>query len=287
MKRVGSLASALILMGFWFFSSPVYADDNVHVVEPGETLSEIAVAYDTDVETLRILNGLSDIDLVWVGLPLTVPLMADPTAGDIGSPGIDVESGPATYTAQYGDTLSQIASAHGMSLASLVEINRISLSRPLYVGEVLSLRPEETPVTIDVARDGVSEVSNAATDDGSGQWVNDVQGERVHAVQAGEHLGIIAEIYTTNARKIAELNNLSNASLLTPGQKLLIPSPSFDEMAKLAPVGEDGFHTHPVPLSETEKWIDVDLSEQRVVAYEGDWRWPSLPSLLASRRHQR
>ena len=91
----------------------------------------------------------------------------------------------------------------------------------------------------------------------------------MHVVRPAEHLGVISEAYATSSRKIAELNNLSNASLLTPGQKLRIPPPSFDELAKLAPVGEDGYHTHPIPLSETEKWIDVDLSEQRAVAYEG------------------
>ena len=137
-----------------------------------------------------------------------------------------------------------------MSLAQLVELNRISLSRPLYVGEVLSLRPVETASINDVVTDNAQE-------------------ERVHVVQAGEHLGIIAETYTTSARKIAEVNALSNASLLTPGQSLRIPPPSFDELAKLAPVGDDGYHAHPIALSETEKWIDVDLSEQRVVAYEG------------------
>jgi len=250
---IALLVAILILSDLWMSVGSAYANENVHVVEPGETLSEIAVTYGVDVETLRSLNNLSDIDLVWVGLPLTLPMALGSAEGTSAEALIIEDSaadiGPANYTAQTGDTLSSIAAAHGMSLAQLVELNRISLSRPLYVGEVLSLRAMETASIIDVA--------------------DNFQEERVHVVQAGEHLGIIAEAYTTSARKIAEVNTLSNASLLVPGQTLRIPPPSFDELAKLSPVGDDGYHTHPVALSETEKWIDVDLSEQRVVAYEG------------------
>lgn len=247
MRQAGTFAVILVCVVLLLTASPVHAHDNIHVVEPGETLSEIAVAHGTDVETLRGLNELSDVDLVWVGLPLTLPLDVVTDESAVEDDGDLIV--PAQYTVQPGDTLSTIAAAHGMSLAQLVELNRISLSRPLYAGEVLTLRAKESSA--------VGEVPEIVVD------------ERMHVVEAGEHLGIIAEAYTTSARKISELNNLSNASLLTPGQELRIPPPSFDELAKLAPVGEDGHHTHPVPLSASEKWIDVDLSEQRVVAYEG------------------
>ena len=252
MRQAGTFTVFLISATLWLMALPAHAHDNVHVVEPGETLSEIAVAYGTDIETLRILNDLSDVDLVWVGLPLTLPL--DVSTDDAAAAEGDASVIPAQYVVQPGDTLSAIAAAHGMSLAQMAERNRISLSRPLYAGEVLALREPEHSKTNETVDATMPEI---------------VVVERVHVVQPREHLGTIAEAYTTSARKIAELNNLSNASLLTPGQELRIPTPSFDELAKLAPTGADGYHTHPIPLSESEKWIDVDLSEQRVVAYEG------------------
>ena len=252
MRQAGTFTVFLISATLWLMALPAHAHDNVHVVEPGETLSEIAVAYGTDIETLRILNDLSDVDLVWVGLPLTLPL--DVSTDDAAAAEGDASVIPAQYVVQPGDTLSAIAAAHGMSLAQMAERNRISLSRPLYAGEVLALREPEHSKTNETVDATMPEI---------------VVVERVHVVQLREHLGTIAEAYTTSARKIAELNNLSNASLLTPGQELCIPTPSFDELAKLAPTGADGYHTHPIPLSESEKWIDVDLSEQRVVVYEG------------------
>ena len=69
-RFVGLLAVSLVCVTFLLTASPLFAQNTVHVVEPGETLSEIAVTYGTDVETLRRLNELSDVDLVWVGLPL-------------------------------------------------------------------------------------------------------------------------------------------------------------------------------------------------------------------------
>ena len=219
--------------------------DRVHVVLPGENLSTIALQFDTDVETLRHLNGLGDADLIWVGLPLQLP-------ADVGlapvepAQSVDVAE-TATYVVKPGDSLSSIAAAHRTSLARLVELNRVSPSSRPFPGQELRV-----PAVFDATAAAVDE-----------------NGLRIHVVKAGEHLGTIAERYSTSARKIAELNALSNASLIVPGQKLLIPPPSFDELAKNAPIGEDGYHFHPEPLSATEKWIDVDLSEQRVVAYEG------------------
>ena len=256
MRKTGISIVLFVCIALWLTAGTANANDNVHVVEPGETLSEIAVAYDTNVETLRSLNDLSDIDLVWVGLPLTLPLDALSNAHEPEIAAI----GPESYIVQPGDTLSSIAMSHRMSLAQLVGLNRISPARSLSPGEVILLREaDQLALEIDVLETDMSD--QPQSDRG--------HSDRVHVVQAGEHLGVIAELYTTNARKIAEINGLSNASLVTPGQELLIPPPSFDEVAKLAPIGDDGYHTHPAPLHATEKWIDVDLSEQRVVAYEG------------------
>ncbi len=54
------------------------------------------------------------------------------------------------------------------------------------------------------------------------------------------------------------------------GQPLTIVPPNSAECAVMSiEMGEDGYHVHTEFPTTTEKWIDVDLSEQRVVAYEG------------------
>jgi resuscitation-promoting factor RpfA len=47
---------------------------------------------------------------------------------------------PATYTVKSGDTLSEIASAHGMTWQELAKINGIKDPSKLRVGQVLKLR---------------------------------------------------------------------------------------------------------------------------------------------------
>ena len=52
-------------------AAPVYAAE--YTVVPGDTLSEIAVEYSTDVDTLVQLNNIADPDLIYVGQVLTIP----------------------------------------------------------------------------------------------------------------------------------------------------------------------------------------------------------------------
>lgn len=259
MQQVRRLLSALLLVGILTLLAPVglaVAHDTVHVVQPGETLSEIAKRYGVATETLRLLNDLSDADFVWVGQPLALPadVVTDSTtdAAEL----TDV----AVYIVQPNDTLSAIAVAHRIALAQLVELNRISPAQRLYVGQSLYV-----PANVaGVARAGSADepMNNSAGPPG-------VYAPVVHVVQRGEQVGVIANQYGVSVRAIARANNLVNASLITPGQRLVIPTPDFaDQPAGTMPDG-NAFHIHESFPTTTEKWIDVDLSEQRVVAYEG------------------
>ncbi len=51
----------------------------IHVVEPGDTLSQIAVRYGVSVEALQRRNGIEDPDLVVVGQEFVVQVPADAT----------------------------------------------------------------------------------------------------------------------------------------------------------------------------------------------------------------
>jgi lipoprotein-anchoring transpeptidase ErfK/SrfK len=106
-------------------------------------------------------------------------------------------------------------------------------------------------------------------------------------VRSGEHLGILADRYGVPERTIARANNLSDADIILPGQRLVIPGIAhtsenvtnrdiLSAMESGAEVGEnlrpplsEIYHQHTDYPTKTEKWIDVDLSEQRVVAYSG------------------
>jgi len=222
-------------------AATVIAHSTIHIVQPDETLSMIAVRYDTDTETLRRLNKLSDTDFVWVGQPLALP----------DSAAMPDEAATATYVVRAGDHLSMLAVRYRTTLARLAELNHISPSQRLYTGQSLIVETvggvDEGPVT------NIS--ANPA--------------EGVHIVQRGEHLGMIAAQYDVTERAITQANDLANASLIVPGQRLVIPTVTGEAEAVNTSTGENGYHTHTDLPTTTEKWIDVDLSEQRVVAYAG------------------
>jgi lipoprotein-anchoring transpeptidase ErfK/SrfK len=89
----------------------------------------------------------------------------------------------------------------------------------------------------------------------------------IHVVQRGEFLARIAQRYGTTASAIAAANNLANPSLLYVGQRLTIPTGGASPPSSSAPAS---------PPSSTgstnsgERWIDVNLSTQRLQAYEGN-----------------
>ncbi|MBI3957474.1 MAG: LysM peptidoglycan-binding domain-containing protein [Chloroflexi bacterium] len=236
-RMIVVVLACLLLLGN---AMPTFASDTIHVVKPGETLSQIAEAYGTTVDQLRSLNNLGDVDFVWYGQRLII--QADATAQSPRESAV-VQS-IAYYQVQPGDTLTAIANAYGIGLAHLVDLNRISPAQRLYAGQTLAVPAKETTTSALVA-----EASNLS----------------VHVVQAGEHVGTIADLYGISVNALVRANALNNPSLIIPGQRLRIPPATTEAPAAVTP----GYHQHTTFPTTTEKWIDVDLSEQRVVAYEG------------------
>jgi LysM repeat protein len=95
-----------------------------YTVQPGDTLSEIAIRFGTTVTELVKLNNIKNPNLIYAGQILTLP----------GS-----SSGPAIYTIQPGDTLSGIAAHFGTTVAELVKLNNIKNPDLIYAGDTLKL----------------------------------------------------------------------------------------------------------------------------------------------------
>ena len=95
-----------------------------HVVQPGETLSEIAEVYGVAVAELVAINGLFDEDLIYAGDTLEVP-DSPTTGGGVGGAAATgaAQGGAGTYVVQPGDTLEGIALAYGVDVGSLLAAN--------------------------------------------------------------------------------------------------------------------------------------------------------------------
>jgi len=147
---------------------------------------------------------------------------------------IPIQGSPATtvYSVQRGDTLFSIARRYGTTANSLASLNGLSNPNFIWAGQRLRLNSSSPPPS--------SEPSS---------------GSRVHLVQPGEILIEIARRYNTTVWALARANNLANPSFIYVGQRLIIPEESGQESS----MG-----------SGEEKWIDINLTTQRLVAYEGE-----------------
>jgi LysM repeat protein len=183
-----------------------------YTVQDGDTLFSIALQFDTDVETLRSLNNLSD-DLLQVGQVLQVPATAAQVVPgtDAGTAGTATGSQPVQvvagveYVVQSGDTLSSIGERFGVEWQDIAATNNIAApAYAIYRGQKLVIPGAQTAP------------APAGPAGGTGQ---------THTVQAGETLYSIAVQYGVTVQDIMEANNLANANLIYRGQVLAIPAP--------------------------------------------------------------
>ena len=134
------------------------------------------------------------------------------------------------YIVQPGDTLSSIALRHGVTVWALVQANELSDWHTIYAGQSLII-PGNTPA--EEAPD--PETSNLDT----------------YVVRPGDTLIQIALRFATTPADLAYLNGIANPSNIYVGQVLRLTG------------------TAPAP-SGGGKYIDVNLSEQHLYAYQGN-----------------
>lgn len=110
----------------------------LHVVKPGETLSEIAEDYGIGLSKLRAANGLRG-NAIRAGQKLVIPATAAKLAAAAKSAAsAEPASKGGTYVVASGDTLSSIAKKFGTSIAKLKSANGLKTNL-LRVGQKLRL----------------------------------------------------------------------------------------------------------------------------------------------------
>lgn len=99
-----------------------------YTVQAGDTLSTIAVAFDTSMAAIQILNDMSDSRVVKIGQVLKIP---------IGK--VDAEENPLwfVYVVPAGTTLSEIAARFRVRLDDLLRVNEIAQPAQVRAGQRL------------------------------------------------------------------------------------------------------------------------------------------------------
>ena len=123
-----------------------------YTVRPGDTLSTIAVSFDTTVEKIQTFNGLGNSDELQVGQVLQIPASGStPNPTNTPRPTETFVPGPTPGTVlhvvQSGDTLLGISIKYGVPLGTIQKVNEIQDAESIRVGQqlVIPIGPAFTP----------------------------------------------------------------------------------------------------------------------------------------------
>ncbi len=188
----------------------------IHVVEPGQTYWSIAVAYKITVKDLEYWNNLSRDTVLLIGQRLYIPGKdtrgyATPTPVGMVVTSTPDADGKIIHIVQPYQTLSKISQAYQVKIDTLLLFNGIKQEAPLQIGQKLvvdpgTVTPSPTPRPLTPLE--------KLTPEGDGRYY--------HVVKAGETLTWIANLYGIKINDLMSWNGLTVASILRPGQKLVL-----------------------------------------------------------------
>ena len=206
-------------------------EENVYIVQKGDTLYSVAMANNTTVDELKRINNLTS-NILSTGQLLKIPSALLPES---------------TYIVKKGDSLYSIANKYNTTIDELKRINNLT-SNILSIGQVLKLpsdkvsdiEKEENTISYTVQKgdslysiarkydttiDRIKKLNNLTTNLLSiGQVLlipTDTNLETTYTVQKGDSLYSIAKKYDTTVDRLKQLNNLSS-NLLSIGQILIV-----------------------------------------------------------------
>ena len=99
----------------------------IYTVVRGDTLSEIALKYDTTVSNLVKLNNISNPNLIYPGQKIII-------YNNVNLPN---ECGKTFYTIKRGDTLTKIAKKFDTTISAIVSLYNIKNPNLIYAGETI------------------------------------------------------------------------------------------------------------------------------------------------------
>jgi len=199
-RRLRATFAYSLIAGLIYFAGGHYT------VEKGDTLSEIAVRFDTTVYDLAEANDIENPNLIYIGQKLTIPDHdSEKPAKSKTKASSNIKSEPSkrlpeskakTHVVKQGESLAEIAARYHISVKRLRSINGL-LNNRVYAG-----------VTLRVS--------------GKGYVVAGHQGGGTYRVKAGDTLSEIAVRFDTTVAKLKKLNKLASSTIRI-GQRLKLP----------------------------------------------------------------
>lgn len=183
-----------------------------HIVQAGQSFWSIAIAYQVTIHDLEVWNNLSSVNGLVVGQKLFIPSSgtagyATPTPPGMVLVATPDAQGKIVHEVQPYQALILIAQAYNVQVDRILALNGLQADWPLQIVQKLLIDPgKATPTPLPA----ISRLTPAS------------DGKYYHTVESGEYLAWIADLYDINLGELMAWNGLNSASIIRPGQKLLL-----------------------------------------------------------------
>jgi LysM repeat protein len=200
---------------------PELASAGGYVVQPGDTLSEIAARQGISVAQLAANNGLDPNGVLLAGSTLQ---LSGSSSGESGTTSGASSSAGGAYLVQPGDTLTAIAARAGTSVAQLAAANGLDPDGLLLAGSTVQLSGSSSGTAEMVSTQSSSSASSAGG----------------YIVQPGDTLSELAARAGMTVSQLAAENGLDPNGTLLAGSTIALPgagAPTSMGSADGQPVG--------------------------------------------------
>lgn len=192
-----------------------------YIVQAGDTLTEVAARFDLTPRQLAEMNGMSANSNLLRGVRLS---LIDSNSGSNSKKAVDVTEEKASakndrqpalelvnYKVKRGEYLKLIAERYGISHNDLADMNDLSATASLAVGQTIKVPQQKT----------------GGAERGNNERVNAESSTKVatasYTVKSGDTLSKIANRFDSSNEDIAKLNKFSASTMVRVGQVITVP----------------------------------------------------------------
>lgn len=256
---------------------------STYTVAKGDTLSKIAAKHGISLTNLMKWNKLSTT-LIYPGDKLYVSnpsssvsntsknTQTKTTQTATAQTKSNQQSNQATYTVKSGDTLSKIASRHGVSVANLKQWNNLK-SDLIYPGDRLVVSKPNSNSSSQSKSSTQAKNNNSSSSTKTSTSTNNktTNSSQTYTVKAGDNLSKIAAAHGLSLNELKALNNISS-HVIYPGDVLIVSKNS-------ATNNNNSSNTKQAPANETSKNVSslLDIAKSALGAQYA-WAGASLTS---------
>ena len=207
-----------------------YPSPGYHIVQKSETLYGIARLYGVSYKDIIKMNSIKNPNKITPCSKLKIRhVSAAPPIAETADPE-DWKGSGATHVVSRGETIYQLAKKYGYSVGRFRSMNNLSISDPIYVGQVLKTNDCNCPAPVMASRAPSPASIPVPSEYGTTGGRINTQGtatttgskRKVHIVKENETVFTISKTYGISVSRLRTLNKLEENEIIYPFQRLYI-----------------------------------------------------------------